>query len=171
MAKISLYPHHNYWWAPVWDCYPGLLLTLRTRNCQLSVFSTWLKFPSLPPANVKEHAFLRVVFLVPSRAPYFQRRWSRRESKQHTMFPPAGTVSINNTWFWCLFPPSDTFNSMTERSLNQCLLPSVFDNTFRPASYRVNRRLLVQVALLALLVDQMISIKDGIKREEIYVHM
>lgn len=89
MAKISLYPHHNYWWAPVWDCYPCLLLTFfasirqcfenmqLTTKCFLNL--TWV---SLRCANVKEQVLLEVAFLVLAYAPYFQRRWAQRESNQ-----------------------------------------------------------------------------------------
>lgn len=131
MAKISLYPHHNYWWAPVRVCYPCLLLTFFFfvfasiiqcfENMQLTTKS-FLNFTSasLRCANVKERVLLEVAFLVLAYAPYFQRRCfpqaqrvAGRRGKEPSSRGAGDTFLQGNdadeqTLFWCLFMQSDT---------------------------------------------------------------
>lgn len=112
MAKISLYPHRNYWWAPVWDCYPCLLLNFFAsiiqcfENMQLTTKS-FLNFTSvsLRHANVKEQVLLEVAFLVLAYAPYFQRRCSTctvssRAQRKGNQQPGCWGHAPPGKWCW-----------------------------------------------------------------------
>lgn len=141
MAKISLYPHHNYWWAPVWDSYPCLLHSIFFasiiqcfENMQLTTKS-FLNFTSasLRWANVKEQLLLEVVFLVLAYAPYFQRhcfpqaQWVAGRREKVTSSRVLGTGSsremmLMNKLYFGVFSCSLTLWLYSKCSLNYCVI-------------------------------------------------